>query len=270
MRLIRVNILVLLLSSMLFSCTEYQKTLKSEDFALKYQMAKDLFNQEEYSKAVLLLEDILPFYRTSTEAELVNYMYAYCQFAMGNNIVAAHRFKGLYDTYPYGKYAEQSLFNYAYCNYLESPPIYLDQSGTSIAIEAIQLYINKYTQSERIEECNGYIDELNQKLEDKAVYTAQLYYQLQDYKAAIWTLTDVIEKYPFAEERPDLEFKVLDSYYKLATNSVESKKQERFEEVITYFRNNQESFESSSNASQAKNIVNNAQNSLNKYIHEKK
>ena len=269
MRVSGLNILFLALLILLASCTEYQKTLKGDDFALKYQMAKDMFNEDEYSKAVLLLEDVIPFYRTSTEAELLHYMYAYCQFALGNNILAAHRFKALYNTYPYGKYAEQSLFNYAYCNYLESPPINLDQSGTVISIEAIQLFINKFPESDKIEECNGYIDELNQKLEDKAIYTAKLYYQLQDYKAAIWTLTDVIGKYPFSNERINMEFMILDSYYKLANNSIESKKQERLEEVISYYKNNQLNFENSDYANSSQNIFNNAQNNLNKYINGK-
>jgi outer membrane protein assembly factor BamD len=270
MRHFRLYILFLPLLLLAFSCTEYQKTLKSDDFGLKYETAKQLFNEEEYSKAVLLLEDVLPYYRTSTDAELINYMYAYCQFAMGNNIVAAHRFKQLYDTYPYGKYAEQSLFNFAYCNYLESPPIYLDQSGTSTAIEAIQLFINKYPQSDKISECNAYIDELNEKLEDKAVYTAKLYYKLQDYKAAIWTLNDVLARYPFVAEKQELEYMILESYYKLANNSVESKKKERFNDVISFYENNKESIKAGSFASNAKNIYENAQNSLNKFSNGKK
>ena len=99
------------------SCSDYQKLLKSDNVALKYEEAKKQFNDEEYARAVLLLEDILPFYRATKENEKVSYMYAYCQYGQGNNLVAAHRFKSLYDLYPYGSYAEDALFYYAYCTY---------------------------------------------------------------------------------------------------------------------------------------------------------
>ncbi|MFC2114337.1 outer membrane protein assembly factor BamD [Bacteroidota bacterium] len=264
MRLLRLNIVFLLFLPLLFSCSEYQKALKSDDFALKYELAKQQFNEEEYAKAVLLLEDILPFYRTSTEAEKVYYMYAYCQFAIGNNIIAAHHFKTLYDTYPYGKYSEQCLFNYAYCNYLESPPVNLDQSGSRIGIEAIQLFINKFPDSDKVEECNKYIDELNKKLENKAVYTAKLYYKLEDYKAAIWTINDVIDEYPLTDDRIELEYMILDSYHNLAIHSVESKKEERYKDVISFYDINKSKFQNSKYASQAENIHTNAKNSLKK------
>jgi len=221
-------------------------------------MAKDLFNKEDYAKALVLFDEIMPYFKASTEAELLNYMYAYCLFSTGNNIVAAHRFKLLYDTYPYGKYAEESLFNYAYCTYLESPDINLDQTSSALAIEAFQLFINKYPDSKKVEESNKYIDEMYSKIERKDIEIAKLYYKIQDYKAAIWTLSNVIDQYPAAEDRPELIYLVLDSYEKLIAKSVESKKKDRLLELISFYSNNLEHIKNTAYFGPSEKIYKNA------------
>lgn len=265
MRLIFKNIVFWLLFAGVFSsCSEFQKILKSDDINLKYATARELFDKEEYQKVILLLEDILPYYRVSSDAELIAYMYAYCHFGLGNNLVAAQRFKLLYETYPYGKYAEQALFSYAYCLYLESPPVYLDQSSTKTAIEALQFFINRFPASEKVEECNKYIDELYQKIEQKDISIARLYYKLEDYRAAIWSLTKVLEDYPSTEHKAELSYLALDSHYKLALNSVETKKAERLEEAIAFYNNHKSDLENSKYAQQASNIYHNATEQLKK------
>lgn len=240
------------------ACSPFQKILKSDDVQLKYSTAKDLFDKEEYQKAVLLLEDVLPYFRVSTEAELITYMHAYCHFAMGNFTIAAGRFKLLYHTYPFGKYAEQSLFNYAYCAYMESPPIYLDQSPTRIAIESFQYFIDRFPSSDKIEECNKYIDEMYVKIEQKQISIAKLYYQLEDYRSAIYTLSRVLEDYPLTDTKAEISFMAIDAYYKLALNSIESKKLQRFEETAAFYQSNKEKMENTKYAQQSLNIYNQA------------
>jgi len=246
------------------ACSQFQKILKSDDVQLKYSTAKDLFDKEEYQKAVLLFEDILPYFRVSSEAELLTYMHAYCHFAMGNFTIAASRFKILYHTYPFGKYAEQSLFNYAYCAYMESPPVYLDQSPTKIAIESFQYFIDRFPASDKLEECNKYIDEMYNKLEQKEISIARLYYKLEDYRSAIFTLSKVLEDYPLTENRAELSFMAMDAHFKLALNSIDSKKLQRFEETIAFYNNNKDKMENTKYAQQAANIVNQTNNQINK------
>jgi len=259
------NIIVFsVILALLSSCSNFQKILKSDDQYLKYTTAKELFDKEEYQKALLLLEDILPYYRVSTEAELVAYMYAYCHFALGNNLIAANRFKLLYDTYPFGKYAEQSLFNFAYCSYMESPPIYLDQTPTKTAIEAFQYFIDRYPDSDKLEQCNKYIDEMYDKLEQKDISIARLYYKLEDYRSSIWTLTKVLEDYPLTNERAELSYIALDSYYKLAINSIELKKLDRLQDAVTFYQNNKDKMEGTKYAQQALNIFKNASSQITK------
>ena len=93
---------------------------------------------------MVLLDDILPYYRTSVESEKINDYDAYCHYALGSYLMGAMKFKSVYETYSQGEYAELSLFYYAYCLYLESPPVELDQTYTQNALDGLTLFIGKF------------------------------------------------------------------------------------------------------------------------------
>ena len=67
---------LLLLTLALGSCGEYQKALKSEDVAVKYELAEKLYDAGKYSKAIRLFEQIAPAYRGKPQAEKMFYMYS--------------------------------------------------------------------------------------------------------------------------------------------------------------------------------------------------
>ncbi|MGL5729743.1 MAG: outer membrane protein assembly factor BamD, partial [Bacteroidales bacterium] len=60
---------ILLLIIALSSCGEYNKLLKSSDYELKYEYAKKYFDQKKYSKASTLLEELVPLYKGTGNAE---------------------------------------------------------------------------------------------------------------------------------------------------------------------------------------------------------
>lgn len=249
---------------LLSSCNPMNKLLKSNNTTLKYEKAKEYFNKKDYDKSLLLLEDIIPYYRATKEAEEVTFYYAYCYYGLGDYLGAAQRFKSLYETYQYGKYAEQSLYYFAYCLYLESPPLELDQSYSQTAIDALQLFINRYGESDKIAECNKYIDELSEKLEEKEIRTAKTYFKIQDYRAALYSLKLVLEKYPLTKYKSELQYDILYSYYKTALYSIDSKKLERMKEAKEYYLENKDAFTDVKYAQQSENIYKNILNQLNK------
>lgn len=57
----------------------------------------------------------------------------------------------------------------AYCKFLDSPAYNLDQESTYDAIKELQLFVNRYPNSDRVEECNKYLDILRDKLEKKII-----------------------------------------------------------------------------------------------------
>lgn len=243
---------------MLSGCGQYQKVLNSDDIPLKYEYALKYYKEGKYQKALPLFNDIMPYYLTTPQAEDVLYHYAQTEYNVNNYLVAAYNFKRLYDNYPTGKYAEEALFNYAYALYLQSPRYNLDQSSTQEGIDALQYFVNKFPKSERVAEANTLIDKLRAKIEKKNIANARLYYKTEDYKSAIYALRTIIEEYPGTEEREELEFLILKSYYRLAQNSIESKKAERYQDAVDFYSEFVTQYPESTYANEANSIFRDA------------
>lgn len=238
-------ILLSLAFSLLFSCNTYQKLLRSNDVTLKYKYAEDYYNKADFQRALPLLEDIYKFYIGTANAEKISYMLSYCYYKMGEYQLGAYQFKNFADGYPLSTYAEEANYYYAYCLFLDSPQKDLDQTSSIGAITAFQLFMEKYPNSKRIEDCNKNIDILSQKLEEKAVDNAVLYYKIENYKAAVWALRNVIQQYPATKNREKLEYLIIKSSYVYAENSVEAKKIERYSSTIQYYNEFKEKYPTS-------------------------
>ncbi len=219
----------------LFSCSKYQKILKSDDLEHKYESALKYYDDQEYFKAMTLFEEMIGLYRGLDKAEKIYYYYAYCNYYMEDYILAAYYFKNFLRTYPTSKHAEECAFIAAYCYYLNSPEPSLDQSNTMKAIEELKIFTNRYAKSDKVEECNNLIDMLRDKLEIKTFNNAKLYFNLSHYKAAVVSFNNLIIDYPDTRFKEEAYFLILKSNYLLALNSVDSKKKERFESTMAAY-----------------------------------
>lgn len=225
---------LLIISSVMLttSCSKYQKLLKSTDNELKYNKAIEFYEAGKYYKAQQLFDQIMVVYRGTEKAELISYDYANCYYEQGDYILGGYYFRTFNSTYPMSKYAEEAAYLSAYCSYLESPRSSLDQSSTKDAINSLQLFINQFPSSDKVEKCNALIDELRAKLENKAIDIALLYYRMEDYKAAIVSFGNILKEYPSTSMKEDVVYYLVQSHEQLAINSIESKKQERIMSAI--------------------------------------
>ena len=219
--------------------SQFEKIRLSNDVAKKYQEAMRLYNKKSYSKALILFEDLSQKYRGRAEAEELNYYYAQTLYKLRDYTTARYQFKAFADTYPTSKYAEEARYMSAYCYYLESPKFSLDQENTLKAIDALQLFINFYPQSERAAEAVKYIDILRSKLEDKAFANAKMYYELGDYditnyKAAVIALKNAQIDFPDIKYAEEMNLLIIKSQFEYARNSYEVRQEDRFTEAITY------------------------------------
>lgn len=246
MRIVNSGLFTLLLALGLVlglsSCDSYNKVLKSTDLNYKYEMAKKYYNKGQYYRAQPLLEELLGVYRGTERAEDVYYYYAYCELNQANYTAASYHFKNFAQSFPRSAKAEETEFMSAYALSLESPEYSLDPTSTEKAIEGLQYFINRYPNSEKVKECNETMDRLRRKLEIKAFRSASLYYKMEDYRASAILFKNILVQYPDIDEREEVAFLVVKSFYLLAKNSIESKKKERFEEVVKAFQNFKEEF----------------------------
>jgi outer membrane protein assembly factor BamD len=221
------------LSALFFSsCSKYQRLLKSTDYEEKYQMAFVFYEQADYHRAIQLFDQVIPFYRGTERAENIAYHYAYAHYKQKDYILASFYFKRFVSTFPRSQHVEECTYMSAYCKYLDSPVYSLDQSSTLEAIQELQLFINQYPGSERVENANKLIDDLRSKLEMKALETARLYFKMENYKSAISSYNNVLKDFPDTDYREEIMFLILQAHFNLANKSIDSMKEERYENAL--------------------------------------
>ncbi|MBE9467123.1 MAG: outer membrane protein assembly factor BamD [Bacteroidetes bacterium] len=253
------NIGLLIFSILIFSsCSEYQKLLKSTDYELKLEKANEYYQDEDYYRAQALYEELLSIYKGTDKAEKAYYYYTFCYYNQKDYILAGYHFKNFMSTYPNSEHAEECDFLSAYCFYLESPYPDLDQTNTSKAIDALQIFINKYPKSDRVSEANKLIDELLFKLETKSFNNAKLYYNLGEFKSSVIALKNTLKDYPDTQYREELLFLILKSNFLLAENSVETKKNERYQATVNEYYTLIDEYPNSKNIKEAEKIYNNS------------
>ena len=232
---------ILLLTLVLNSCGEYQKVLKSDNINYKYSKAVEYYEKEDFNRAIPLFDELSTLMRGTAKAEETNYYYAYCQYSLGENIMAAYLFRSYTQTYPKGLHTEECVYMNAYCYYLETPAYSLDASNNYKAIKSLQAFVDRYPNSERVDKCNNLIDELRAKLAEKAFENAKQYYITENYKSAIIALDNVLIDFPENIYREEAQFLILKSSYLLAINSISTKKEIRFKgtlEAYHFFNDN--------------------------------
>ncbi|MDF1546300.1 MAG: outer membrane protein assembly factor BamD [Bacteroidales bacterium] len=237
MRKISGYLLVLVIAtSLLGTSCKYQKLLKSSDSDLKFDKAKQYYEDGDYAKAMTIFEQLIPIFRGTDKGEEVSYLFAYCNYYVKDYILAGHYFRRFAGSFPNSEHAEESSFMSAYCYYLDAPKPSLDQETTRKAIQEFQLYISRYPKSERIQECNDLVDELRRRLEKKSYDNAMLYYRVEQYKAAVVSLKSSLKEFPDTDYREDILYYIIKSNYKYALMSIYGKTKERLEDTLRDYK----------------------------------
>lgn len=212
---------------LLTACSPYQKALKSEDVAVKFDMATKMYEKKKYQKALRLFEQIAPAYRGRPQAEKLFYMYAKSFYAIKEYESAGYQFESFAQNYPRSEKIEEASYLGA-ISYSKLSPVYsLHQSDTYRAIDKLQAFINNYPNSEHMPEANAKAKELREKLEFKSFEIAKQYNTISDFKSAIIAMDNFIADYPGTPYKEEALYYKLDSAYQLAVNSIPSKMEER-------------------------------------------
>lgn len=247
------NIILLLLVVVIFSsCSEYSKVHKSHDYERKYEYAKKCYEKKDYSRAIILFEEVYTTYRGRDKSEELVYMLAYSYYYFGDYFMGSYYFKTYTKQFLSGKHTEECTFMSALCKSLEAPIYKLDQTSTQIAIKEMQLFINYYPNSDRVDEANRLIDEMREKLAKKAYKNAELYYRRRIYLSAMVAFNTMIKDFPDSKLREDAMFMYLKSNYHYAVNSVKNKQKERYRDSKFAYEQFERSYPDSRYIDQAK------------------
>ena len=240
----KIHIYAALLASFLFSscANEFNRVYKTSDFAYKYEYAKECFARGKYTRASTLLQDLVTMKKGTDDGQESLYMLAMAEYCDKDYEGAAATFKKYYSSYPKGNYAESAEFYVGESLYQSTPEPRLDQSQTVSAISAFQDYLDLFPDAKNKSVAQQRMFELQDKLVQKELYSAQLYYDLgqyfgnctyggNNYEACIITAQNALKDYPYSALREKFSLLVMKSKYELAQQSVEEKKLERYQDA---------------------------------------
>jgi outer membrane protein assembly factor BamD len=236
------NYIILFISTwLLFGCGEFYKLEKSTNWDELYEAANRYYDKGDYNKSIILYDRVLPVIKGSGKAELAEFNYAYAHFRTNRYLEAAGYFKTFFDTYNRSPLAEEALFMNAYSLYLDSPDYNLDQRSSKEAVNAIQLFMNRYPESDSYERALGMIDDLQKRFEEKAFEESKMYYRLTEglfpgefYRACIINFQNFAKSYPDSKYNEELAFKLVEVSSAYAERSVFDKKEERLKQSLEF------------------------------------
>lgn len=215
--------------------SQFSRVLKSKDYNYKLKMADAYYKQKRYKNAEELYIELFPVFKGTDKFEELYYKYAYCSYYQGNYPDAENLFKGFLEVFPNSSKAEEVAYMHSYTFYKQSPKVELDQINTTKAIGMMQSFISTHPNSPRIKDANDIIAKCRYKLELKEYKTAQLYYNLQHYRAAGISFTNLLNDYPESSKGDEYMLMAVKSYYQFAKMSIFEKQEERFEKVSTEY-----------------------------------
>ncbi len=225
------------------SCAkEFNQVYKSSDYRYKYEYAKECFANGKYTRAVTLLQELIVQAKGTAEAEESLYMLGMAEYNDRDYETAAATFKRYVKSYPRGVYAEMAAYYVGESLYMSTPEARLDQSQTVQAIASFQEYLDLYPDAKLKEQAQQRLFALQDKLVEKELYSAQLYYDLgsyfgnctsggNNYEACIVTAQNALKDYPYSGRREEFSTLIMKSKFELAQQSVEAKRLERFQDA---------------------------------------
>jgi outer membrane protein assembly factor BamD len=214
------------------SCNDYQKLLNStENEVDKYTAAEEYYENGEFRRANALIEQIIPSFRGKPQGERLVFFFANSYYETRSYYSAAIQFENFIKSYPNSQRIQEAYFMEAKSYFMLSPIYTLDQDDTFTGIDKLQVFINRFPNSEYLTEALELMEQLQNKIEKKEFEISKQYYTIRDYSSAIKSLDNFIADNPgtiFREEA--LYFRWL-SQYEIAINSIESRMNDRITEL---------------------------------------
>ncbi len=257
------------ISVMLCSCGDYNKILKSADYNYRYEAAKQFYADGQYTKAVVLLQDVIAVLKGTDKGEESLFLLGMSAYKARDYESAGNFFKKYYQTYNKGLYTEDSRYYNAMSLYKNIPEPKLDQTATYEAVTAFQNLLDMYPDGLYAKEAQDKVFKLQDRLVEKEYLSAKTYYDLgsyfgncsyggSNYEACIITAENALRDYPYTTRREEFAIMILRAKYQLATHSIRSREFERMEAATDEYYAFVNEFPDSKYSNEAKAIFENA------------
>lgn len=261
------NIIIIgCLAAIVFSTTacnkELRKIEKTNNVEQKLAYANKMYEKKKYNMAQTLYDELIPVFKGTDKFEQLYYNYAYCSYYLKDYMQATFHFKNYLEAFPSSPRAMEIDYMQAYSYYKLSPKASLDQTNTIKAIAAMQTFIDTYPNSDKSAEASLVIEMLRKKLELKEFNACELYYNIGHYKAAGVAFTNLMRNYPDSEKSDQYKYLAIKAYYLYAKNSIFTKQHERYDRVVSEYKEFLDRYPQSSLKNDAEKYYNLAVNNI--------
>lgn len=172
-----------------------ESDIKTDDPDRAFMIAKSKYNKEDYIDAIDDFNLIKLKFSGSKIIDKSIYYLGLSYYKREEFILAAYEFETIIKSYPTSSLLEDSRYQLAMCYYKLSPQYNLDQTYTRYAISEFQNFLDLYPQSKHAGEADRKIRSLRNKLAEKSFQSAELYYNLGNYKSAIVYYDNILDEY---------------------------------------------------------------------------
>jgi outer membrane protein assembly factor BamD len=216
---------------LLVSCSNYNRVVKSDNYEEKFALANELYDKGQYLRSVTLYEQVYHRVPKTSQGELAYYRLGKAFYYEEDWYMASYYLSNFVVKFPFSQKAEETNFLACLCTVNNSPEPSLDQNETELALNELQLFVQKYPSSPRIDTCNIIMQQLRFKLETKDVLNIRLYARTENYRAATVSAEQFLDNHPTSVYREEIAALLVRNSYLLAVNSVEEKKADRIEKT---------------------------------------
>ncbi len=201
-----------------------------------FDKGKDYFERQKYDRAIQYFQGVFDFGRTHEWADDAQLFLARAYAANKDYILAANEYTRFSEIYRNDPRVPEAEYERALTFYARSPAYQLDQTDTRQAIQAFQLFMNRYPNSEHRDEAQARVDELRDKLAHKQFDVAQQYEQRRLFRAAAHSFEVVFDKYPDTRWADDALLGAMRAYIAYSDQSVETRRAERLQKALENYQ----------------------------------
>ena len=185
-------------------CSGYNKILKASDYNTKYSLAKIYFMEGHFTSCSSILEECVAYQRGTAQAEESMYLLASCYYNLNDYLSASQYYMACYRSYPNSTYSENCLFWSGKSLYLDTPDPRLDATSTTNAIMQLQRFVETYPMSKYRPEAEDMIYTMYDRLVEKELGTAELYYNMgnymgNNYRSSIIVAQNALRDFPYTK-----------------------------------------------------------------------
>lgn len=256
------KLLAILTVAVLTGCGGIHALIKEGDPDQIYAKALEFYGKEKWNRASTLFESVAPVYMGTSREDSIAFYNAHCKYKNTDYDTASQLLDEFRRRFGRSAFIEDAEGMYADCFYRLSPGPSRDQTMTSKAIIAINEFISRYPESDKVEDFKKINDELTVRLHEKTYLNAYTYYKIGRYKSAIIALKNALRTYPESARREQIMYLIVDSSYRLAENSIDSKQTDRYLAMLDSYLSFCEEFPESEHRKQVDKWAENARDFL--------